>query len=138
MAHGHNLYALSASIARVLVCPCATCAVDNPGRSINSSHLHSTPLQPSQSSSAYGCSPGKCNDSDEKLGANLTNDQAVPSSLVFEWDQLALANSSRTAGHRAVLQTCKLIVTLRHRIVRARCALRCRAAGIRRWHRMGT
>ncbi|KAH8994805.1 hypothetical protein EDB92DRAFT_1972371 [Lactarius akahatsu] len=39
-----------------------------------------------------------CNSLDEPHGPNLTNYQAVPSSPVFEWHQLALADPSRTVG----------------------------------------
>ncbi|KAH8981590.1 hypothetical protein EDB86DRAFT_3086957 [Lactarius hatsudake] len=58
--------------------------------------------------SAHGSSPkpaqypthqaSACNSLDEPHGSNLTNYQAVPSSPVFEWLQLALADPSRTVG----------------------------------------
>ncbi|KAI9451079.1 hypothetical protein BJY52DRAFT_1125459 [Lactarius psammicola] len=58
-------------------------------------NTHGSPSKPAQYTTLQASA---CNGLDEHHGPNLTNYQAVPSSLVFEWHQLALTNPSRTVG----------------------------------------
>ncbi|KAH9178342.1 hypothetical protein EDB89DRAFT_2064118 [Lactarius sanguifluus] len=56
---------------------------------------HGSPPKPAQYPTLQASA---CNSLNEPHGPNLTNYQAVPSSPVFEWHQLAPADPSRTVG----------------------------------------